>query len=117
MRLIFALRRRSPSIKHEAARLSILRKHLRTAEFHIRLVLDGLVACGNGLRGQGGAYDRSPCLFDMTTMIAEIYDARTAAVLANPDIGVIQIAHCLGVSAAPLYRYIPAARTANTAGG
>jgi hypothetical protein len=53
----------------------------------------------------------------MTTMIAEIYDARTAAVLANPDIGVIQIAHRLGVSAAPLYRYIPAARTANTAGG
>jgi predicted DNA-binding transcriptional regulator YafY len=34
--------------------------------------------------------------------------------LANPDIGVTQIAHRLGVSAATLYRYIPAARTANT---
>jgi AcrR family transcriptional regulator len=31
--------------------------------------------------------------------------------LANPDIGVTQIAHRLGVSPATLYRYIPAART------
>jgi hypothetical protein len=37
-------------------------------------------------------------------------------VLANPDIGVTQIAHRLGVSPATLYRYIPAARTANTPG-
>jgi predicted DNA-binding transcriptional regulator YafY len=36
--------------------------------------------------------------------------------LANPDIGVTQIAHRLGVSPATLYRYIPAARTANTPG-
>jgi predicted DNA-binding transcriptional regulator YafY len=36
--------------------------------------------------------------------------------LANPDIGVTQIAHRLGVSSATLYRYIPAARTANTPG-
>jgi DNA invertase Pin-like site-specific DNA recombinase len=35
------------------------------------------------------------------------------ALLANLDIGVTQIAHRLGVSPAPLYRYIPAARTAN----
>jgi Helix-turn-helix domain of resolvase len=34
--------------------------------------------------------------------------------LANPDIGVTQIAHRLGVSPATLYRYIPAARTALT---
>jgi hypothetical protein len=34
--------------------------------------------------------------------------------LANPDIGVTQIAHRLGVSPATLYRYMPAARTANT---
>jgi hypothetical protein len=38
------------------------------------------------------------------------------AFLANPDIGVTQIAHRLGVSPATLYRYIPAARTANTPG-
>jgi DNA invertase Pin-like site-specific DNA recombinase len=38
------------------------------------------------------------------------------AMLANPDIGVTQIAHRLGVSPATLYRYIPAARTANTPG-
>jgi Helix-turn-helix domain of resolvase len=36
------------------------------------------------------------------------------AMLANPDIGATQIAHRLGVSPATLYRYIPAARTANT---
>jgi DNA invertase Pin-like site-specific DNA recombinase len=35
------------------------------------------------------------------------------ALLANLDIGVTQIAHRLGVSPATLYRYIPAARTAN----
>jgi DNA invertase Pin-like site-specific DNA recombinase len=44
-------------------------------------------------------------------------DIETAkAMLANPDIGVTQIAHRLGVSPATLYRYIPAARTANTPG-
>jgi DNA invertase Pin-like site-specific DNA recombinase len=31
----------------------------------------------------------------------------------HPDIGVIEIAHRRGVSPATLYRYIPAARTAN----
>jgi DNA invertase Pin-like site-specific DNA recombinase len=41
-------------------------------------------------------------------------DLETArALLANPDVGVTQIAHHLGVSPATLYRYIPAARTAN----
>jgi DNA invertase Pin-like site-specific DNA recombinase len=35
------------------------------------------------------------------------------AMLANPEIGVTQIAHRLGVSPATLYRYIPAARTAH----
>jgi len=39
---------------------------------------------------------------------------KAAALLANPDIGVTRIAHRLGVSPATLYRYIPAARTANT---
>ena len=38
------------------------------------------------------------------------------AMLANHDIGVMHIAHCLGVSPATLYRYISAARTANTPG-
>jgi transposase-like protein len=35
--------------------------------------------------------------------------------LVNPDISVGEIARRLGVSPATLYRYIPAARTANTA--
>jgi AcrR family transcriptional regulator len=39
------------------------------------------------------------------------------ALLANPDIGVTQIADRLGVSPATLYRYIPAARTANAPDG
>ena len=38
------------------------------------------------------------------------------ALLANPDIGVTQIAHRLGVSPATLYRYLPAARSANLPG-
>ncbi len=38
------------------------------------------------------------------------------ALLANPGIGVTQIAHRLSVSPVTLYRYIPAARTANTPG-
>jgi hypothetical protein len=38
------------------------------------------------------------------------------AMLVNPDIGVTQIAHRLGVSPATLYRYLPAARTANSPG-
>jgi DNA invertase Pin-like site-specific DNA recombinase len=41
-------------------------------------------------------------------------EAARALLVANPDIGVTQIAHRLGVSPATLYRYIPAARTANT---
>src|SRR5215469_1288491 len=39
------------------------------------------------------------------------------AMLANPDIAVTQVAHRLGVSPATLYRYIPAARTANLPDG
>jgi len=39
------------------------------------------------------------------------------ALPANPDIGVTQIAHRLGVSPATLYRYIPAARSAHLSGG
>jgi DNA invertase Pin-like site-specific DNA recombinase len=35
--------------------------------------------------------------------------------LANPDITVAEIAERVGVSVATLYRYIPAARTANVA--
>ena len=41
--------------------------------------------------------------------------ART--LLANPDIPVGDVADRLGVSPATLYRYLPAARTANAAGG
>jgi DNA invertase Pin-like site-specific DNA recombinase len=39
------------------------------------------------------------------------------ALLANPDIGVTQIAQRLGVSPATLYRYMPAARSASAPDG
>ena len=51
---------------------------------------------------------------DMMTRMLGFFPAKV--LLANPDIGVTQIAHRLGVSPATLYRYIPAARTANTPG-
>jgi DNA invertase Pin-like site-specific DNA recombinase len=38
------------------------------------------------------------------------------SMLANSDIGVASVAHRMGVSLATLYRYIPAARTANSKG-
>ena len=60
-------------------------------------------------RAAGRAGGRPPKLTD-----DDIEAAR--AMLANTDIGVTQIAHRLGVSPASLYRYIPAARTANTPG-
>jgi hypothetical protein len=44
---------------------------------------------------------------------ADLEEAR--GLLANPDFGVRQVAHRLGVSVATLYRYILAARAANAA--
>jgi predicted transcriptional regulator YheO len=41
---------------------------------------------------------------------------RTAKLKRVPDVAVTQIAQRLGVSPATLYRYLPAARTANTPG-
>lgn len=38
--------------------------------------------------------------------------ART--LLANPDVAVAEVADCVGVSPATLYRYLPAARSANS---
>jgi hypothetical protein len=61
-------------------------------------------------QGLGRTGGRPPKLTDDDIKAAK-------AMLANPDIGVTQIAHRLGVSPATLYRYIPAARTANTSGG
>jgi len=45
--------------------------------------------------------------------LTDDYIEAAKAILANPDIGVTQIAHRLGVSPATLYRNIPAARAAN----
>ena len=78
------------------------------AEFKRSLIRDaqaGLAAA----RRAGRTGGRPPKLTDEDIEAAK-------AMLANPDIGVTQIAHRLGVSPATLYRYIPAARTANTPG-
>jgi hypothetical protein len=61
----------------------------------------------SGLRIVGHTRGNPPKLTDDDIQAAK-------AMLANPDIGVTQIAHRLGISPATLYRHILAARTANT---
>jgi DNA invertase Pin-like site-specific DNA recombinase len=77
------------------------------AEFERSLIRERTQAGLAAARRVGRTGGRPPKLTD-----DDIEAAR--AMLANPDIGVTQIAHRLGVSPATLYRYIPAARTANT---
>src|SRR5215212_6413989 len=79
------------------------------AEFEHALIVERTQAGLAAARRAGRTGGRPPKLTD-----DDIEAAKT--MLANPDIGVTQIAHRLGVSPATLYRYIPAARTANTPG-
>src|SRR5271169_3956813 len=79
------------------------------AEFERSLIRERTQAGLAAARRAGRTGGRPPKLTD-----DDIEAAR--ALLANPDIAVTQIAHRLGVSPATLYRYIPAARTANTPG-
>jgi DNA invertase Pin-like site-specific DNA recombinase len=79
------------------------------AEFERSLIRERTRAGLAAARRAGRTGGRPPKLTD-----DDIEAAKT--MLANPDIGVTQIAHRLGVSPATLYRYIPAARTANTPG-
>jgi DNA invertase Pin-like site-specific DNA recombinase len=77
------------------------------AEFERSLIRERTQAGLAAARRIGRTGGRPPKLTDDDIEAAK-------ALLANPDIGVTQIAHRLGVSPATLYRYIPAARTANT---
>src|SRR5690349_5492554 len=77
------------------------------AEFERSLIRERTQAGLAAARRIGRTGGRPPKLTDEDIEAAK-------AMLANPDIGVTQIAHHLGVSPATLYRYIPAARTANT---
>src|SRR5271156_1100528 len=77
------------------------------AEFERSLIRERTQAGLAAARRAGRTGGRPPKLTDDDIEAAK-------AMLANPDIGVTQIAHRLGVSPATLYRYIPAARTANT---
>ena len=76
------------------------------AEFERSLIRERTQAGLAAARRAGRTGGRPPKLTDDDIEAAK-------ALLANPDIGVTQIAHRLGVSPATLYRYIPAARTAN----
>jgi DNA invertase Pin-like site-specific DNA recombinase len=79
------------------------------AEFERSLIRERTQAGLAAARRLGRKGGRPPKLTDDDIDAAK-------ALLANPDIGVTQIAHRLGVSPATLYRYIPAAPTANTPG-
>src|SRR6516225_10092528 len=79
------------------------------AEFERSLIRERTQAGLAAARRAGRTGGRPPKLTDDGIEAAK-------AMLANPDIGVTQIAHRLGVSPATLYRYMPAARTANTPG-
>jgi len=79
------------------------------AEFERSLIRERIRAGLAAARRAGRTGGRPPKLTEDDLDVAR-------ALLANPDIGVTQIAHRLGVSSATLYRYIPAARTANTPG-
>jgi DNA invertase Pin-like site-specific DNA recombinase len=79
------------------------------AEFERSLIRERTQAGLAAARRLGRTGGRPPKLTEDDLDVAR-------ASLANPDIGVMQIAHRLGVSPATLYRYIPAARTANSPG-
>src|SRR5271169_3505909 len=79
------------------------------AEFERSLIRERTRAGLAAARRAGRTGGRPPKLTEDDLDVAR-------ALLANPDIGVTQIAHRLGVSPATLYRYIPAARTANSPG-
>jgi DNA invertase Pin-like site-specific DNA recombinase len=76
------------------------------AEFERTLIRERTQAGLAAARRAGRTSGRPPKLTEDDLDVAR-------ALLANPDISVTQIAHRLGVSPATLYRYIPAARTAN----
>jgi DNA invertase Pin-like site-specific DNA recombinase len=77
------------------------------AEFQRSLIRERTQAGLGAARLAGRTGGRPPKLTDDDIEAAK-------AMLANPDIGVTQIAHRLGVFPATLYRYSPVARTANT---
>jgi DNA invertase Pin-like site-specific DNA recombinase len=79
------------------------------AEFERSLIRERTQAGLAAARRAGRTGGRPPKLTEDDLDVAR-------ALLADPDIGVTQIAHRLGVSPATLYRYIPAARTANAPG-
>jgi DNA invertase Pin-like site-specific DNA recombinase len=76
------------------------------AEFERSLIRERTQAGLAAARRAGRTGGRPPKLTDDDIEAAK-------AMLVNLDIGVTQIAYCVGVSPTTLHRYIPAARTAN----
>ena len=74
------------------------------AEFERGLILERTRAGLQAARKAGRTGGRPPKLTDKDIQAAK-------AMLTNPDIGVAEVAHRLGVSQATLYRHVPAART------
>jgi len=77
------------------------------AEFERGLIRERTQAGLAAARRVGRTGGRPPKLMD-----DDLEAAR--AMLANPDITVAEVAERMGVSPATLYRYLPAARTANS---
>jgi DNA invertase Pin-like site-specific DNA recombinase len=73
------------------------------AEFERGLILERTRAGLQAARKAGRTGGRPPKMTDKDIQAAK-------AMLANPDIGVAEVARRLGVSQATLYRHIPAAR-------
>src|SRR5260370_13542814 len=89
---------------------AIVRTDAALAEFKRSLIRERTQAGLAAAQRAGRTGGRPPKLTDDDIEVAK-------ALLANPDIGVTQIAHRLSVSPATLYRYIPAALTADTPDG
>jgi DNA invertase Pin-like site-specific DNA recombinase len=95
---------RSPRHDDRAGRL-VFHMFGALAEFERSLIRERTQAGLAAARRAGRTGGRPPKLTDDDIEAAK-------ALLTNPDISVIQIAHRLGVSPATLYRYISAARAA-----
>jgi hypothetical protein len=91
----------------------------RAADYHGRIVSIGQLILFSTETGNTWLLDPAERLAARLARDGDsepIHIEAAKAMLANPDIGVTQIAHRLGVSASTLYRYT-AARTANLPDG
>src|ERR671939_175618 len=96
----------APSNAPDPAKSYLTYRMHHLAEFERSLIRERTQAGLAAARRLGRTGGRPPKLTEEDIEAAK-------AMLANPEIAVTQIAQRLGVSPATLYRYLPAARTAN----